>query len=353
MPRTAIAGRASEAAVVTAGRLPVVRGLVPRRHLFDRLEAVGPGEVVLVCAPAGSGKTALVRSWLSSEELADGVAWVSIERDEGDAQRFWLSVVDQLAGAAGEDGLVERVGATPAFGGEAVVERLLSDLRALEQPIVLVLDDLHELRSAEALRLLERFLAGLPAALRGVLATREDPALGLHRLRLEGALTEIRSPDLRFSLEEARESLDASGVTLSTSGSAQLWEGTEGWAAGLRLAAISLAGHPDPERFVTEFSGSERTVAGYLLAEVLERQPADVRDLLLRTSVLERVNGPLADTLTGRVGSEAILQGLEDANETRSPAVLLPRVRSTFSGTGTLIRSPPTLTSSVPPIVSA
>ena len=108
--------------------------------------------------------------------------------------------------------------------------------------------------------------------------------------------------------------LEASGIALSDEGSARLWERTEGWAAGLRLAAISLAGHPDPERFVAEFSGSERTVAGYLLAEVLERQPPDVRELLLRTSVLERVNGPLADALTGRVGSEAILQDLEDAN---------------------------------------
>ncbi len=290
------------------------RGLVPRRLLFHRLSALGPGEVGLLCAPAGSGKTALVRSWVASEELADRVAWVSIEREEHEAQRFWLSVVNQLAGAAGEDGLVERVGATPAFDGEAVVERLLADLRALERPVVLVLDDLHELRSAKALGLLERFLAGLPPALRMVLATRGDVGLGLHRLRVEGALTEIRGPDLRFSLDEARELLEASGVTLSDSGSAQLWERTEGWAAGLRLAAISLAGHPDPERFVAEFSGSERTVAGYLLAEVLERQPADVRDLLLRTSVLERVNGPLADTLTGRTGSEAILQGLENAN---------------------------------------
>jgi LuxR family maltose regulon positive regulatory protein len=251
---------------------------------------------------------------MESEGPADRVAWVSVERGEREAQRFWLSIVDQLAGATGEAGLVERVGATPAFGGQAVVERLLSDLRALERPVVLVLDDLHELRSAEALGLLELFLADLPPALRMVLATREDVGLGLHRLRLAGALTEIRGPDLRFSLEEARQLLEASGLTLSDSGSAQLWERTEGWAAGLRLAALSLAGHPDPERFVAEFSGSERTVAGYLLAEVLERQPADVRDLLLRTSVLERVNGPLADALTGRPGSEAILQGLEDAN---------------------------------------
>jgi LuxR family maltose regulon positive regulatory protein len=295
-------------------RLAPVRGLVPRRGLFERLSAVGPGEIALVCAPAGSGKTALLRSWVASEGSAERVAWVSIERDEHDAQRFWLTVVDQLSLAAGEDGLVERVDAAPTFGGEAVVDRLLADLRALEQPVALVLDDLHELRSAKALGLLERFLAGVPPTLRVVLVTREDIGLGLHRLRLEGRVTEIRDTDLRFSLEEARELLDASGVTLSESGSAQLWERAEGWAAGLRLAAISLADHSDPERFVAEFSGSERTVAGYLLAEVLERRPAEVRDLLLRTSVLERVNGPLADTLTGRTGSEAILQGLEEAN---------------------------------------
>ena len=137
---------------------------------------------------------------------------------------------------------------------------------------------------------------------------------GLHRLRLAGELTELRAADLRFSWRRRRELLRAAGITLSDGGMALLHERTEGWAAGLRLAAISLAQHPDPERFVTEFSGSERTVAGYLLAEVLERQPPEVRELLLRTSVLERVSGPLADYLTGRPGSERILQELEDAN---------------------------------------
>lgn len=290
------------------------RGLVPRRSLLDRLAAVGPGEIVLVCAPAGTGKTALLRSWIASGEGAGRVAWVSVERAEQDAQRFWLSVVDRLAAAAGEHGPVERIGATPSFGGGALVERLSSDLRALERPVLLVVDDLHELLSPDALDLLERFLAGLPAALRVVLASREDVGLGLHRLRLAGTLTEIRGPDMRFTLGETRELLAASGIALSESGSAVLLERTEGWAAGLRLAAISLVGHPDPERFVAEFSGSERTVAGYLLAEVLERRPPEVRELLLRTSVLERVNGPLADTLTGRTGSEAILMALEDAN---------------------------------------
>jgi LuxR family maltose regulon positive regulatory protein len=287
-----------------------VRGLVPRGPLFDRLSAAGPGDVVLVCAPAGSGKSVLLRSWVESTG-AGRVASISVERGERDAQGFWLSVIDALAGA---DGSVERVDATPAFGGEAVVERLLSDLWSLDRPIVLLIDDLHELRSTEALRMLELFLAELPPQLRVVLATREDPGLGLHRTRLAGALIEIRASDLRFSLEETRELLDASGVVLSDGGLELLHQRTEGWAAGLRLAAISLARHPDPERCVAEFSGSERTVAGYLLAEVLERQPPEVRDLLLRTSVLERVSGSLGDALTGGAGSEAILQSLEDAN---------------------------------------
>ena len=147
-----------------------------------------------------------------------------------------------------------------------------------------------------------------------MLTTRHDLRLRLHQLRLAGELAEIRAADLRFSERETRELLDASGIALSDAGAALLHQRTEGWAAGLRLAALSLAGHPDPERFVAEFSGSDRTVAEYLIAEMLERQPADVQDLLLRTSLLDRVNGELADLLTGRPGSERILLELEDAN---------------------------------------
>ena len=284
-------------------------GLVQRDALFELLSAASG--VVLICAPAGSGKTVLLRSWVEAAGLQDRVGWVSVRRGERDAQRFWLSVIDALAGPVG---VVQRVDPAPIFQGEAVVERLLADLGSVEDPAVLLIDDLHELDSADALSWLEVFLARLPAALRVVLATREDPRLGLHRLRLTGELTELRGRDLRFSLHETKELLRAAGITLSDGGVALLYERTEGWAAGLRLAVISLGRHPDPERFVTEFSGSERTVAGYLLAEVLERQPAEVRELLLRTSVLERVSGPLADYLTGRSGSERILQELEEAN---------------------------------------
>ena len=285
--------------------------LVPRGELFDRLSAARPGEVVLVCAPAGSGKSTVVRSWVHGAGFGVRPAWLTVERVERDAQRFWLSLIDALARAAES---VEHAVPSPGFRGEIAVERLLSDLDALATPVVLVIDDLHELHSADALGWLEQFLARLPSRLLVVLVTREDPRLGLHRLRLAGGLSEIRGTDLRFSLEETRQLLRAEGIALSDAGVALLHERTEGWAAGLRLAVLSLARHTDPERFVREFSGSERTVADYLLAEVLERQPPDVREMLLRTSVLDQVSGGLADFLTGGSGAERILQQLEDEN---------------------------------------
>ena len=267
--------------------------------------------MTLVCAPAGSGKTILLRSWTAA--TGQTVAWVTVERDERDAQGFWLHLIDAIVDASGDE-VVERVSPAPSFAGAVVVERLLDQLDRLEEPLVLVIDDLHELESDDALAWLETLLTQLPTQLRALVGTREEPNLGLHRLRVAGALTELRGPDLRFSLDETRALLGASGITLSETGLALLHERTEGWPAGLRLAAISLTAHPDPERFVSEFSGSERTVAGYLLAEVLDRQSPEVRELLLRTSILERVSGPLADALTGSTGAEAILQGLEDHN---------------------------------------
>jgi len=177
-----------------------------------------------------------------------------------------------------------------------------------------VIDDLHELNCPEALAQLTSLLTNLPAHVHAVLATRRDLRLRLHRLRLAGELAEIRAADLRFTERETRELLDVAGITLSEAAAALLHQRSEGWAAGLRLAALLLAGHPDPERFVADFSGSDRTVAEYLIAEMLERQPADVQQLLLRTSLLDQVNGELADLLTGRNGSERILLELEDAN---------------------------------------
>ncbi len=285
-------------------------GLVARPALFARLE--GPARVTAVSAPAGSGKTVLLRSWIAGTGLAGRAAWVAAGRQERDPQRFWLSVFGALRRTGPGAGLVRAVSAAPDLDGWALVEGLLSDLAPLADPVWLVVDDVHEL-GPEALRQLELLVMRAPAGLRFVLAARHDVRLGLHRLRLEGELAEIRADDLRFTLAEAGELFAAAGVDLDEPSLAALHARTEGWAAGLRLAALSLAGDPDPARFAAGFSGSERTVAEYLLAEVLERQPDKVRRLLLRTSILERVNGELADLLTGDEGAERVLQDLEAA----------------------------------------
>jgi LuxR family maltose regulon positive regulatory protein len=239
---------------------------------------------------------------------------MQVQRDQHDAQQFWLTLLDAVRRAAATNSSAEPPAATPDFNASAMAGRVLSELADARSGITLVIDDLHELNSPDALSQLTRLLTNLPPQVRAILTTRHDLRLGLHQLRLAGELAEIRSADLRFTGRETRELLDASGIALSAAGAALLHQRTEGWAAGLRLAALSLAGHPDPERFVAEFSGSDRMVAEYLIAEMLERQPPDVQDLLLRTSLLERVNGELADLLTGRPGSEQILLGLEDAN---------------------------------------
>ena len=239
---------------------------------------------------------------------------MQVQRDQHDAQQFWLALLSAVRQASGTADDAEPPAATPGFNAPAMADRVLAELTDARGDITLVIDDVHELNSPEALAQLTRLLANLPSHVHAILATRHDLRLRLHRLRLAGELAEIRAADLRFTERETGELLDASGINLSEAGIALLYGRTEGWAAGLRLAVISLSDHPDPERFVAEFSGSDRTVAEYLIAEMLERQPADVQDLLLRTSLLDRVNGELADLLTGRSGSERILLELEDAN---------------------------------------
>jgi LuxR family transcriptional regulator, maltose regulon positive regulatory protein len=286
-------------------------GLVARPELTGRLS--GPARVMMVSAPPGSGKTVLLRSWIAAAGLADSAAWVAADRDQHDPQRFWLSVLAALRRTAPGSVLVRELTAAPQLDGWAITERLLADLATLRDQLWLVIDDVHEL-GLDALRQLELLIMRAPPGLRFLLATRHDVRLGLHRLRLEGELAEIREHDLRFTVAEAGELFAAAGVNAPGPAVALLHARTEGWAAGLRLAALSLAGHPDPGRFAEQFSGSDRTVAEYLLAEVLDRQPEQVRRLLLRTSVLERVNGELAGLLTGNEGAERMLHDLEQAN---------------------------------------
>jgi LuxR family transcriptional regulator, maltose regulon positive regulatory protein len=270
--------------------------------------------VTLISAPAGSGKTSLLQAWADGAGQPYRLAVVQVRRDQQDSQQFWLAVLSAIRQAPGTTGEGEQLAATPDFNEAAISERVLLELAAHHDRTFLVIDDLHELTSAEAFMQLTRLLEKLPQHVHAILAMRRDLPLGLHKLRLAGELTDIRAADLRFTERETYQFLEASGIALSEAGVARLHQRTEGWAAGLRLAAMSLASSPDPERFVAEFSGSSRTVAEYLLAEMLECQPPGVQQLLLRTALLDRVNGELADLLTGHPGSERILLDLEDAN---------------------------------------
>jgi LuxR family transcriptional regulator, maltose regulon positive regulatory protein len=288
--------------------------LIDRGDLVAALDRAAARKVTIISAPAGSGKTSLLRAWAGRPGRPGRLAVLQVQRGQRDAQQFWLALLGAVRHATGADSGAEPPPATPDFNAPAMAGRVRAELAGARSRVTLVVDDLHELASPEALAQLTRLLTDLPPRVHAILATRHDVRLGLHQLRLAGELAEIRAADLRFSGRETRELLEASGTALSEGGAALLYQRTEGWAAGLRLAVISLAGHRDPERFVAEFSGSDRTVAEYLLAEMLDRQPPGVQDLLLRTCLLDRVSGELADVLTGRPGAERVLLDLEDAN---------------------------------------
>jgi LuxR family transcriptional regulator, maltose regulon positive regulatory protein len=289
------------------------RGLLDRKDLLQRLDRAVTKRVTVISAPPGSGKTSLLRAWSDRPSKDRRVAFVSVPRDQQDAPQFWLAVLDVIRESAATADSRTR---TTSLGldSEALVETIVSELAEPAKVVVLIIDDLHELTSAAAPTQLERLCAILPSRARVVLSSRRDPPIRLHQLRLAEEVAEIRAADLRFTERETRELLAASGINLSDSGAAALYQRTEGWAAGLRLAVISLSGHPDPERFVAEFSGTDRAIEEYLMAEMLERQPSEVQTMLLRTSLVDRLNGELADLLAGRPGADQMLLELEDAN---------------------------------------
>ena len=292
------------------GRIPLDQdGIIDRHRLLDRLDRAA--RVTRISAPAGSGKTVLVRSWLSGSGRMDNAAWVTIQGGEEDPGEFCRQVRDALRATVPGAKLIRPLDDAPGTGW-AVVERLIADLSDLEEPLWLVIDDVHHLRSPELQARLRLLITCAPLEVRFVLVGRKEP-LGLHRLPLEGELTEVRAADLRFTLDEARALLRAAGATLPEPALADLVARTEGWGAGLRLAARSLTGHPAPARFAAEFSGADRTVAEYLRTEVLDQLAEPDRERLLRTSVCERFSGELADLLSGSSGGEEALRDLEEA----------------------------------------
>ena len=304
-------------AAAGSGRAPgrAEPGLIHRHDLMAALNRAAQKRVTIISAPAGTGKTSLLRAWAGQPGQDCRIAFMTVRPGQHDMQLFWLTMLGAVRAAAGTgEGGAQLPPVAPGSSGSAMVDKVLSELEESCDRFVLVIDDLHELSSPEAAGQLTALLTRLPPGVRAIVATRRDLPLRLHKLRLAGDLAEIRAAQLRFTSRETRQLLAAAGIALPEHMAAMLHQRTEGWAAGLRLAVLSLAGHPDPERFVAEFSGSDRTVAEYLMAEMLERQPPEVQGLLLRTSVLDRVNGELADLLTGATGSERILLDLEDAN---------------------------------------
>src|SRR4051812_17159487 len=291
----------------------VARNLLDRGDLVEMVDRALTKRVTVISAPAGSGKTSLLGAWADRSTNHHRIAFVSVDPDEQDGQRFWAQVLGAIR-TPGRSVAPEAQAVAATLDADELIERIVSEIAEQAEPVVLIVDDLHELRSTEAMTQLEQLLAVLPSSARVVLSSRRDPPIRLHHLRLAAELAEIRADDLRFTERETLELLAASGVSLSDAGAAALYARTEGWAAGLRLAVISLSAHPDPERFVVEFSGTDRAIGEYLMAEMLDGQPGEVRDMLLRTSIVDRLNGELADLLTGRSGAEQMLLELEAAN---------------------------------------
>jgi LuxR family transcriptional regulator, maltose regulon positive regulatory protein len=287
-------------------------GFVPRRRLVQALgEGLARGRV-LVCAPAGFGKTALLADWARGGGRP--VAWLGLDAGDSDPARFWRYTVAALDRA--RPGLAGRVGPLPPGSVEGLVTALVNELAADPGPdeVLLVLDDYHLVDSEPVHESVAFVLENLPPGLRVVVSGRADPPLPLARLRARGQLAELRAADLRFTGEEAAALLGAAaGPVLPDTAVAALTARTEGWAAGLQLAALSLRGQADAAGFVAAFSGSHRFVLDYLADEVLDGQPGQVRVFLLETSVLERLSGELCDAVTGRAGSQAMLAGIERA----------------------------------------
>jgi len=292
-------------------------GFVPRPRLLKRLtEGSGRG-LTVVCTPAGFGKTTVLGDW--ARRSRQPAAWLSLDAGDNDPARFWRYVAAALErvrpGVAAPVVALLRGAQHPPL--EAVATVVINQLMSVpsEGGAALVLDDYHLIEAPPVHDSVTFLLDRLPPGLRLVLSSRVDPPLPLARLRARGQLAELRAADLRFTLAETAAFLrEVTGLDLPTASVASLQDRTEGWAAGVQLAALSLRGHADPAGFIATFAGSHRYVLDYLTEEVLAGQPEQVLRFLLGTSVLDRLCGPLCDAVTGRTDSQALLKELERAN---------------------------------------
>ena len=287
---------------------------VGRPELVARLEAsVHQFPITVVVGFPGAGKTVLVTEWCRSAP-AGTVAWLSCDLTDTSPSHFWTALVFALRSfdpTLGADAL-DLIEPGEAIGTDFLTA-LVNDMAALPGPCVLVIDDL-QLAGAGALELFGRLLDHLPPALRFVLCARADPPLPIHRWRASGRLGELRTADLRLTPEDVQRVVRAIGVDVSTDDARILSERTEGWAAGIQLAALSMRAESDPDAFVRAFAGSDRNVTDFLVGEVLAHQPDDIVDFLLATSVLDEFDAAACTALTGRTDAAAVLEHIEAAN---------------------------------------
>jgi LuxR family maltose regulon positive regulatory protein len=291
-------------------------GLLPRASLQSLLQLGLQGKLCLVDAPAGFGKTTLLAQW-QAEAAGGRVAWVSLDEGDNDPTRFWVYVVQALRTVEPDVGAsaLEALGRPSADLYRAVLPGLLNELSRVGLPMFLVLDDYHLITNPTCHQTLTLLLDHLPAGVHIALAGRSDPPLPLARMRASGELAELRAAELQFTDAEATALLNGPmGLQLATDDVERLTERTEGWAAGLYLAGLSLRGRQDAGAFIASFQGDNRHVADYLSAEVLARQPEAIRRFLLRTSILERLSGPLCDAVLQTQGSARLLDQLERTN---------------------------------------
>jgi LuxR family maltose regulon positive regulatory protein len=289
---------------------------VSRSRLLDRLNQVNKGKLTLVSAPAGFGKTTLLAEWVAAVPMRP-IAWVSLDPSDNDPAVFWtylITALQNIQPSLGERSLSLLHSPQPP-PIESVLMTLLNEVAAVEAEVVLILDDYHAI-STETIHHGIGFLLGhLPPQMHLIIASRADPPLALARLRSHGDLTELRVSDLRFTPEEAAAFLNqVMGLEISAADVGALEKRTEGWIAGLQLAALSMQRREDLSGFITAFSGDDRYIVDYLLEEVLQRQSDRVRRFLLQTAILERLSGSLCDAVTEQTDGQEMLETLERGN---------------------------------------
>jgi len=305
------AGRTATSAIVTTKlRPPPPRAdRAPRPRLLARLDEAAAGRLTLVSAPAGYGKTTALASWAAG--TPHPVAWLSLDEADNAPQRFLRHLVAALQR---RDETLRELGDFVGEDLEAALITVVNDVAENIEPLVLVLDDYHVVHADRVHELVRFLLDHAPEPLRLMIATRADPPLPLARLRVAHALSEVRADELRFTVEEAGSMLAALGLELAPADVDELTWRSEGWPAGLQLAALSLRGQRDPHAFIGFFTGTDRFVLEYLTEEVLTRQPQEVQDFLLLTSILDELDAELASAVTGTSDAQAMLDHIEHHN---------------------------------------